>query len=158
MPDVAAGNGRAQSELWVAHLVRRAATGVKVVGFFVGLGALLNGWLAATVNMNQFFNQGFATPGAPVWYRVQQFLNASLQGLAWGGVVVAMGYALQLAAAFLARRVEPAADDEVVDDPADLFTASPSAVLSAPVSPTPRWARTTTPTPEVVVNDDVWKP
>lgn len=157
MPNNAA-NGRAQSERLVALVVRRASTGLKIAAGALGVAVLVQGWLAYTIDMNEIYNPGFGNPTMPFKVKLQSFLSASLSSLIWVALLVAAAYGLQVAAALLARRAEPVSD-EVVDDPADLFTASPAAVLSEPSiapTPAPRWMRQAP--PEVPVSDDIWKP
>jgi hypothetical protein len=158
MPDINAENGRGQSERLVALVVRRASTGLKIAAGVLGVAVLVQGWLAYTIDMNEIYNAGFDNPEMPFKVKLQSFLQQSVSSLIWVALLVAAAYGLQVAAALLARRGEPVSD-EVVDDPADLFTASPSAVLSAPSTiptPAPRWMRQAP--PEVPVSDDIWKP
>jgi hypothetical protein len=156
MPDINAENGRGQSERLVALVVRRAATGLKIGAGVLAVAVLVQGWLAYTIDMNAIYNAGFPNPSMPFKVKLQAFLQSSVSSMIWVALVVAAAYGLQVAAALLARRAEPVSD-EVVEDPADLFTASPSAVLAVPAPPAPRWARTAPP-PEVPVSDDIWKP
>ncbi len=158
MPDINAENGRGQSERLVALVVRRAATGLKIAAGVLFVAALVQGWLAYTIDMNEIYGGDSFTPKMPFKVKLQSFLQQSLSSFIWVALVVAAAYGLQVAAALLARRAEPPSD-EVVEDPADLFTASPSAVLAAPSTvptPAPRWMRQAP--PEVPVSDDIWKP
>jgi hypothetical protein len=157
MPDINAENGRGQSERLVALVVRRAATGLKIAAGVLLVAVLVQGWLAYTIDMNEIYGGGGFSPEIPFKVKLQSFLQQSVSSLIWVALVVAAAYGLQVAAALLARRTE-SVSDEVVEDPADLFTASPSAVLAAPAPPAPRWARTAAPAPEVLVSDDIWKP
>ena len=154
MPDISGENGRGQSERLVALVVRRASTGLKVAAGVLAVAVLVQGWLAYTIDMNEIYNPGFDNPQMPFKVKLQAFLQSTVSSLIWIALLVAAAYGLQVAAALLARRAEPVSD-EVVDDPADLFTASPSAVLSAPSTiptPAPRWMRQAP--PEVPVSDD----
>jgi hypothetical protein len=157
MPEVASGNGRGKSELWVAMVVRRAATGLKIAAGVLAVGALVQGYLTATIDMNEIYNPGFDSPAPPFKLQLQGFLQSTVSSLIWVALVVAAAYGLQIAAVMLVRRAEAEAVSEAAE-PEDLFTASPSAVLSTPSPPLPRWARNNTPTPEVAVDDAIWKP
>ena len=134
MPDVASGNGRGNSERLVALVVRRAATGLKIAAGVLAVGALVQGYLAATIDMNEIYNPGFDNPSLPFKLQLQGFLQNSLSSLTWVALVVAAAYGLQIAAVMLVRRVEAEAVSEATE-PEDLFTASPSAVLSTPSAP-----------------------
>jgi hypothetical protein len=157
MPDINAENGRGQSERLVALVVRRAATGLKIAAGVLFVVVLVQGWMAYNIDMNEIYNPGFDNPKMPFKVKLQSFFQTTVTSMIWVALVVAAAYGLQVAAALLARRAGETPGDEVVEDPADLFTASPSAVLATPAPPAPRWARTASP-PEVPVSDDIWKP
>lgn len=104
--------------------VRRAATWLKVAGLAMAVGAVVVGWLSATDDANTFY--GNPTIHLPFRYKLQLFLSTSLQYVPLSALVVAAGFALQLAA----DRVAPAADEftgEHTDDLADEQWTDPAA-------------------------------
>ncbi len=135
----------------ITRVARRSATILKIAAGVIAVGAIVNGWIFATTDQNQFY--GGPTTDFPFKWKLQQFLNSTLWNLGLAALILAAAFAVEIVGLRAARLT--AASTEPNPAPAPSVPAAPEnfAAIQAPVPPSAN-----TPPPMKIANDeDIWR-
>lgn len=134
----------------IARVARRSAKILKIGAAVLAVGAVVNGWLNATIDQNEFY--GNPSVDFPLKWKLQQFLYATLGNLGFAGLVLAAGFAIEIVGLRATRLPERS------DLPPDTF--QPSAPSPEPTNfaarPTPTAASTPQPM-QIASDEDLWR-
>lgn len=136
-------------EAQLARVARRSAKILKIVAAVLALGAVVNGWLNATIDQNEFY--GGPPVDFPFKWKLQQFFFGALTGLGWAALILTAGFAIEIVALRAQRLPDPAAE---------LSEFAPTTAAAA-TEPTNFAARPTqapsAPPPMKIANDEIWR-
>jgi len=133
----------------ISRVARRGAKILKIAAVAIVVGAVVNGWFAATVDQSEFY--GGPSTDFPFKWKLQQFLNAALGNLAWAALILAAAIAIELVGLRAARLPEAP-----VGLP-DSMPASPTPTAT-PTNFAARPAPAPTPPPMMIAGDeDIWR-
>jgi len=133
----------------IARVARRSAKILKIAAGVIAVGAIVNGWISATTDPNEFY--GGPSVDYPFKWKLLQFLSSALSNLGWAALVLAAAFAIEIVGLRAARLPE----------------APAGPLESTPVSPAPTAATTNfavrpaaapTPPPMKIASDeDLWR-
>ncbi len=136
----------------ITRVARRSAKILKIAAAVLAVGAIVNGWISATTDQNQFYNGG-PPIDFPFTWRLRQFLDSTLWNLGWAVLILAAAFAIEIIGLRSAR--PPAASNESPGAPPALATAVAPANFasrrsSAVQAPTP-------PPMKIASDEDIWR-
>ena len=117
----------------LARVARRSAKILKIVAAALAVGAVINAWISATTDQNEFY--GGPPTEFPFKWKLQQFLAAALYNLGFAGLILAAAFAIEIIGLRATR----------LPDPAEAASYTPGA--SPPAAEPPNFAAGLAPTP-----------
>ena len=139
----------------LARVARRSAKILKIVAAALAVGAVINAWISATTDQNEFY--GGPPTEFPFKWKLQQFLAAALYNLGFAGLMLAAAFAIEivaLRAGLLPQQAEQPQSAPVSSAPA--VDATNFAARPAP-SPTAAATSPSAPPPMKIADDDMWR-
>jgi|JI10StandDraft_1071094.scaffolds.fasta_scaffold131920_2 hypothetical protein len=138
----------------LARVARRSAKILKIVAAALAVGAVINAWISATTDQNEFY--GGPPTEFPFKWKLQQFLAAALYNLGFAGLILAAAFAIEIIGLRATRLPEPAGAASYT--PVSSAPAAEPSNFAARPAPTPAAASPSAPPPMKITNDDMWRP
>lgn len=132
----------------IARVARRGSKILKVAAGVIAVGAIVNGWINATVDQNEFY--GNPAIDFPFTWKLQQFLFTALGNLAWAALVLAAAFALEIVGLRASRAPEAPAGSP------DSKSTSPEPTVAS-TSFAARPAAATSPPMKIASDEDIWR-
>ena len=139
----------------LARVARRSAKILKIVAAALAVGAVINAWISATTDQNEFY--GGPPTEFPFKWKLQQFLAAALYNLGFAGLMLAAAFAIEIVA--LRAGLLPQPPELPQSAPVPSAPAVDATNFAARPAPSPTTAATSpsAPPPMKIADDDMWR-